>query len=299
MNTIATPIHALLALSFLAAPLAACDDGGPEPGLETEEDQGEVGGKGDDLDATAERSAIMRAIHEDFVDGAVNGMPNEFLVTTYEVAGNYAWVQAKVQAPGGGEIDWTQSDYRPLIESGTFDGPFLAALVVNDGVEWGVVTADIGATDIWWDRLWLDYPIQCGLFPLDGRCTDVSEPAFGTDGRKAITEAIHDQFLDQELGGQANELVISWIRAGERYAFVQANVQGVGGTELDWSDSAYAESLEEGLFGGPHMEVFLERSGDDWRVAAHDIGATGVWWSDIWIRSEDVPCALFDVTECI
>ncbi len=299
MKTISNQTHCFLALLLLAAPLAACDQNGPEPRLQADDGPQGAGGKSDDLDPSAERSAVMRAIHGDFVDGAVNGMPNELLVTTYEVAGSYAWVRATVQAPGGGELDWMRSDYRPLIESGRFEGPFLAALVFNDGDEWGVLAADIGATEVWWDRLWLEYPIQCGLFPLDERCTDVSEPASGTEGRRAITEAIHDQFLDEELHGQPNELVISWIRAGERYAFVQADVQGIGGRELDWSNSDYAGSLEEGLFDGPHMEAFLERSGDDWRVAAHDIGAAEVWWSDMWQRVEDLPCALFDVTECI
>lgn len=245
-----------------------------------------------------DRAAILAAIHADYLDPAVNGQANELVVLTMILAGDYSWVTATVQAVGGGEIDWTNSSFADDVAEGFFDGPSLQALLKVEEGQWSVVDAAIGPTDVWWDGLWFRYPISCGLFPEWDSCSPVMEPVRGTDTRTALTTAIHEQFLDADVHGQPNELVISWIRAGGGYAFVSATVQAVGGGEIDWSDSEYAQDVEDGFFDGPALTAFLQEGQEGWTVVGEAIGPTDVWWWGIWNQYDSVPCALFQVDRC-
>ena len=86
------------------------------------------------------------------------------------------------------------------------------------------------------------------------------------------------------------------MRAGGDYAFVMATVRKPGGGELDWTDSAYAEDVADGLFDGPKLTALLQRSATGWTVHELDIGATDVSWSGAWTRHASIPCALFPVS---
>ncbi|MDX2087097.1 MAG: hypothetical protein SFX73_04575 [Kofleriaceae bacterium] len=259
------------------------------------------GGKADDGTATtpdaATRAKILDAIHRDYLDPAVHDQANEVVVERIAVAGEFAWVTGSVQRQGGGDLDWDDSEFADDVADGLFDGPSLQALVhAHDGA-WSVSEASLGATDVWWDGIWYRYPTSCGLFPgFD--CPTVITPAPGTAARRELIRAIHEQGLDASLHGQPNELVVSWMRAGGDYAFATATVQAVGGGELDWSDSDYADDLEEGLFDGPNLSVFMEQTAEGWKVHALDVGATDVSWYGAWERFSAVPCALFPVDAC-
>jgi len=246
----------------------------------------------------ATRAAIIAAIHRDYLDGVVHGQAAEIVVSSLRVAGQYAWATGTVQAVGGGDIDWANSDFAQDIQEGLFDGPNLQSLLRYEGDQWNGVESAIGSTDVWWDGLWLRYPIPCELLPEFDSCLSVREPAAGTAERSDIMEAIHTDFLDAALHGQDNELVVRRIRVGGNYAFVDATVQAPGGGEIDWANSDFAQDVEDGLFDGPSVQAFLSEGRMSYVVLASGVGSTDVWWDGIWNQYEAVPCALFNVNAC-
>ncbi len=247
------------------------------------------------------RNGIMRSVHEDFLDAAVHDQENEMVVSHYSHLGGWAWVSASVQAKGGGELDWSNSIYAEDVLEGFFDGPRLESLLRydKDDNRWNVVTADVGSTDVWFDGIWLRRSLPCAILPILGdQCLSVSGVSAGTDERRAIMAAIHSDFLDNAVHEQPNELLVSTARAGGAYAFVTASVQAIGGGDIDWLDSEYADDVEDGFFDGPHLEVLLRKMDGAWVVIEDDIGATDVSWWGAWNRHDNVPCALFPVDAC-
>jgi hypothetical protein len=146
---------------------------GSEEGEEGVQDDGQLspaeegdGEKTDSLGAPSrtERKDIVRAIHAQYLDKAVHGQRNE-LVISWIRAGkgtdgtDYAFVEARVQKTGGGELDWSDSDFASDVREGLFDGPQMWVLLQGeaphpDDNRWTFLEGDIGPTDVSWDGIW-------------------------------------------------------------------------------------------------------------------------------------------------
>lgn len=281
-----------LAMSLL---LAACatDSGPTDP-------SGGGDGKADSASEpdAATRAKILSAITSGYLTPAVHGQAAVLTPDSVQVAGDFAWVTGTVAKQGGGEIDWTNSDFADAVSEGLFDGPSLQALVhVQDG-SWSVSEAGIGPTDVWWDGIWYRFPVSCSLYPGFESCPSVATPQSGTALRKDILGAIHAGGLDASVHGQANQLVVSWFKAGGDYAFVTADVQAAGGGEIDWQNSDYASEIADGLFDGPNLTAIAHKTATGWKLSEWSVGATDVAWYGAWSRLESVPCALFPVDAC-
>ena len=280
-----------LLASILFASLASCAAG---------TDASEPGKKTDGLEpGSSERAELMEAIHAG-VDPSIGSQPNEYVVDHLAVEAEFAFVSATVQAPGGGEIDWSQSRWSADVEAGLFDGPHMQVLVgKNSQDEWEVVQFDIGATDVWWAGLWDRYPTKtCALYPFSYEgCTDIVEPARGGGDRELVVAAIHEEF-DPKFNGQANQIVFAHLQMSSEFVFATGSLQTPLGGELDIQDSEFAELDAEGLFDGPNFSFFLQKDqSGNWTQVFSDIGSTDVSWWGLWTDS-GAPCGIFPVSRC-
>ncbi len=278
-----------LALAITAAGCAA--DGGSS-GDDTKADTKDIQG-----DAATQKE-IVAAIRAGYLDELVDGQVPAIDMTSLRIAEDKAFLIGTVRAESGGEIDWEKSDAAMDVAEGLFDGPHLEALLKREDGMWRLITASVGSTDVWWDGLWLSYPVSCDLFP-GMSCISVVEPAPGSPEREALTDAIHAGGLDASLRGQANELRVSWLRAGGDYAFAMAEVTGPGGAPIDWTRTDYADDVEAGLFDGPHLTATLHKDGGSYKVLQLSVGATDVPWHGAWSEYQDFACALVPVDTCV
>ncbi len=131
---------------------------------------------------------------------------------------------------------------------------------------------------------------------LDRQSNKADQSGVSATERRAILDAIHSDFLDKELHGQPNELVVEWIHASGMYAFVTASVQKKGGGEINWEDSEYATALKQGIFDPPGLWALLIKA-ETWTVIANDIGPTDVSWEGLWWRWP-VPSEIFPGNMC-
>lgn len=135
---------------------------------------------------------------------------------------------------------------------------------------------------------------------LPAACTRDANPSNGEDRadeaggseRSAIIGALHE-VIDAQVNGQANEFVVDHFVTEEKFAFVTAAIQKPGGGDLDWTNSAWAQDAEDGLFDGPSLQALLHFSNGAWSVAEYGVGATDVWWSGLWNRYPTKTCSLY------
>lgn len=96
---------------------------------------------------SAERRAVLDAVRPHVEEQL--GAPVEFVVQTIRVSGDWAFVQATPQRPGGRAIS------APYPE---MDGVHTEAILRRDGGGWVTIGWAVGATDVWY----VDY---CGRVP--------------------------------------------------------------------------------------------------------------------------------------
>lgn len=94
------------------------------------------------------RPVILNALRPTIV--ADLGQPVMFVVQTLKVQGDWAFVVARPQQPGGREIDFRRTRYREQIDEGVFDGPTLFALMQRRQQRWSVIDFAIGPTDVFY-----------------------------------------------------------------------------------------------------------------------------------------------------
>ncbi len=261
--------------------------------------------------AGPERKAILNGVHGHF-DPRVK-QSNEYVVSSFLTDGNKAFVQGEIvglaATPGGkrAEIDWSRSDYARDVAEGLFDGGRFEALMEKTGDTWSVVkygegseaiASSVGSTDVWWQDLAKEANVSPSLFPIpQAVCT----PAVGTQDRRAITDAVQKYFA-ASFAGQSTEYDVPWVRTDGVYAFMRGEVKG----NIDWTKTAFAEYIKEGLFDGAHVEALVKRTGSGWRVVeytvdgdkrtAAGIGSTDVWWDGLWDQAAEpgtIPRSLF------
>jgi hypothetical protein len=87
----------------------------------------------------------------------------EFVVDDLRVLGDWAYVNARPQRPGGRPIDWRATKFREAREAGAISDVALA-LLRQDGNSWRVVEYAIGPTDVAWEDWIVPHHLQRRLF---------------------------------------------------------------------------------------------------------------------------------------
>jgi len=96
-----------------------------------------------------ERAAILDAVRP-----AVETRlfpPIEFVVSTMNVSGPWAYVVLQPQRPGGGAIDPLTTRVAEDARAGMLDGLTTDALLLYRYDRWNLIAWSIGATDVVWD----------------------------------------------------------------------------------------------------------------------------------------------------
>jgi hypothetical protein len=94
-----------------------------------------------------ERQAILKPALADVV-GAL-GKPAQLDVSSLRVSGEWAFVYASIQSPGGQPIEYADTPFAEAAEAGMKSNVY-AALLRGHATEWKLVTSVVGPTDMAW-----------------------------------------------------------------------------------------------------------------------------------------------------
>ncbi len=154
----------LAALFALAALLAMGGSGparaqmpGEQPGGGGQMPGGPASPAGGDVVTTPSPGTPLRGAILDALRSAVIaevGAPVEFVVGTLRVLGEWAFVEARPQRPGGGQIFYVYTRYQSAVDAGAFDDT-VTALLRQTPAGWLVYEYSLGATDVVWLE-WVD-----------------------------------------------------------------------------------------------------------------------------------------------
>jgi hypothetical protein len=111
---------------------------------------------------TPVRKAILDALRP--VVAAELGAPIVFSSVDMRVLGEWAFVTAVPQRPGGGAIAYLYTRYQTAWENDVFGGA-VAALLRDTPAGWLVYEYDLGATDVVWLDWHTYYPVPPEVFP--------------------------------------------------------------------------------------------------------------------------------------
>lgn len=93
--------------------------------------------------------------------------PVIFVVKQLSVLGDWAFIHAEPQRPGGKPVDFRKiPDYRQRIADGVFDGPTLYGLIRRQKGRWRTLAFVIGPTDVAWSDWPHEYHAPKALFPF-------------------------------------------------------------------------------------------------------------------------------------
>lgn len=95
-----------------------------------------------------DRAAILSAVRP-FVERDL-GAPVEFVVGTYTVRGNVAFIGVTAQRPRGRAIDIAQTPIGRKYPGQLFDGTSAQAMLYKQGGRWRLEHYEFGATDVWY-----------------------------------------------------------------------------------------------------------------------------------------------------
>ncbi|MGD0024974.1 MAG: hypothetical protein ABSC37_10185 [Xanthobacteraceae bacterium] len=91
------------------------------------------------------------------------GAPAEFVIDALNVMGDWAFVEARPQRPGGAPIDWRATKFRNAFEADMMSDLVLG-LLHRTGGGWQVVENAIGPTDVAWEDWLKPYNLPRELF---------------------------------------------------------------------------------------------------------------------------------------
>ena len=114
-------------------------------------------------------------------------------------------------------------------------------------------------------------------------------PQKDTPERKAVMDAARVP-VEKDLG-QAVIFRVEDLRVTDDWAFLNAEPLQPNGRPIDFSRTAYRESVADGSFGGM-AAVLLARAGDGWRVVTYSVGFSDLVW-DTWDDEYGAPSSLF------
>ena len=109
--------------------------------------------------------------------------------------------------------------------------------------------------------------------------------------RKVLLDAMRPTVEDDV--GVPVQFVVQTLRVDGDWAYFAGTPQLKDGQPIDFTQTHYAEAIDEGFFDGPFLQVLLEKNNDEWGVIVFDIGATDVV-SAGWPDEYDAPCAVVD-----
>ncbi len=92
------------------------------------------------------------------------GAPIEFVVTTLNVFGKWAYGDVRVQRPGGTPIDWIKTKFAEDFSQGMLETGHNLFLLKEGGDGWTVVEYAIGPTDVAWDWWRQQHQLPAELF---------------------------------------------------------------------------------------------------------------------------------------
>lgn len=101
-----------------------------------------------------------------------------------------------------------------------------------------------------------------------------SEPARGSAERKEILDAVRP-LAEARLGAPV-EFVVSWMRAGDGWAFVSLTPQRPGGAEIDLRQTVFASEAE--YMDGAQTYALLRYQFKRWNIVDFAVGPTDVFW---------------------
>ena len=109
---------------------------------------------------------------------------------------------------------------------------------------------------------------------------DYMVPARGTQARADLMDALRPH-VEWALGAPVEFLVWDIRIAGET-AFAQVIAQRPGGAPIDVATTPMVlrDHVDPEFIDGTRTEAFYVRSGRQWVVVHHAIGATDVWFAD-------------------
>jgi len=111
---------------------------------------------------SALRAAVLDGLRP-MVEAEV-GTPVEFVVNDMRVLGEWAFVIATPQRPGGGPIPYVYTRYQAAVDAGAFDDQ-ATALLRETPTGWLVYEYNLGATDVVWTAWGSRYPVPPEVFP--------------------------------------------------------------------------------------------------------------------------------------
>jgi hypothetical protein len=108
--------------------------------------------------------------------------------------------------------------------------------------------------------------------------------------RDAMTAALAPR-VEAEIG-QPVSFTVNTMRVENDWAWLVTQPWTPAGTQIDWSQTRYAERAAEGVLdGGGTTYALLRRENGQWRVVDFAVGPTDVAWAD-WPQRHGAPASL-------
>lgn len=112
---------------------------------------------------SAEAQAILKPATADLV-GAL-GKPARLEVNGLRVSGEWAFLHAAIQTPGGQPIDYKGTPFAEAAAAGGMSKSY-AALLRGHGTEWKLVKSALGPTDVAWQPWATEFGAPAAIFEL-------------------------------------------------------------------------------------------------------------------------------------
>lgn len=135
---------------------------------------------------------------------------------------------------------------------------------------------------------WLALPVLIAVTAALGQSRPVEVKPTSPE-RKAILDALrhaNEKDLKQKV-----VFVVRSMKTQKGFAFAQLEPRRVGGAQIDYSHTRYAEAIQAGAFDDG-INALLRKDKKGWRLLRYSLGATDVPYVD-WDRDFKAPRPLF------
>lgn len=112
---------------------------------------------------SAEAQAILKPALADLVSAL--GKPAQLDVSSLRVSGEWAFLYASIQTPGGQPIDYKDTPFAEAAEAGMKSRAY-AALLRGQATGWKLVTSSVGPTDVAWQPWAAEYGAPAAIFEV-------------------------------------------------------------------------------------------------------------------------------------
>lgn len=125
----------------------------------------------------------------------------------------------------------------------------------------------------------------CLLF---GLCLAQKATAPSSADRKLILEAIRPKA--EKAIGMKIKFSVRTLRMVKNFAYIYAQPMKADGSEIDWSETKFAQDYADGVFDAGVMAL-LKKSGKVWKVLEWDLGATD-FPGEEWCKKHHAPLSV-------